>query len=272
MTLFEFLNIARPDITPQKTKIHLAGWNGSENPLDVFLSGHFEAWQRWQSKRNFERAFIVALIQLKQSDRWLFAGAYLAKGSEYITGESPHHAYDTEELPELRDYAGRLVIDFSRTGRQAYLLAENWADELLISEMYAKRVVVEDFKGYDCTSITKSTLNLIVNQHIESWYAALSNVSGVYLITDTKTGKLYVGSATGSGGIWQRWCDYAHDGHGGNQGLQQVLSEQGQDYAVNFRYSILEIADTHASSDDVLARESYWKTLLCSKEHGYNGN
>lgn len=138
--------------------------------------------------------------------------------------------------------------------------------------MLAKRVVVEDFKGYDHSTISKSNLDLVISQNIESWRAALSNVSGVYLITDTKTGRLYVGSATGVGGIWQRWTDYSCNGHGGNRDIKNILNEKGEDYSANFQYTVLEIADTHASLDDVLQRESYWKKVLCSREHGYNAN
>ena len=38
----------------------------------------------------------------------------------------------------------------------------------------------------------------------------------------------------------------------------------------NFQYSILEIADTHASDDDILDRESYWMKVLKTREFGLN--
>jgi hypothetical protein len=37
------------------------------------------------------------------------------------------------------------------------------------------------------------------------------------------------------------------------------------------RGSVLEIADTHASDDDILARESYWMNALKTREYGLNG-
>jgi hypothetical protein len=272
MKLFELINIASPNISPEKTKLHLAGWNGFENPLDVFMRGDFEDWQSWQSKRNFEREYIVSLIQLNKNNSWLFAGVYKSLSSEHFKGENPHYSYKTEEVKTLNEYTGRIVVDFKRSGRQSYLVTEKWASELKISEMLAKRVVVEDFKGYNRSTISKSKLDLVISQNIESWRAALSNVSGIYLITDTRTGKLYVGSATGAGGIWQRWSDYSCNGHGGNRDLKNILSEKGEDYSANFQYTILEIADTHASVDDILQRESYWKNVLCSREHGFNAN
>ena len=43
---------------------------------------------------------------------------------------------------------------------------------------------------------------------------------GVYLITDTSNGKMYVGSAYGENMILGRWKSYVKTGHGGNEGLK----------------------------------------------------
>ncbi|WP_241909662.1 hypothetical protein [Vibrio splendidus] len=92
----------------------------------------------------------------------------------------------------MNELAGRLIVSFKRSGRASYLLAEN----MFVSEILPKRMVVEEFKGYSNTSLSKAKLDLIINQNLDSWRSALSAVSGIYLITDTATGKLYVGSAT----------------------------------------------------------------------------
>ena len=60
------------------------------------------------------------------------------------------------------------------------------------------------------------TYVLIVKHQEAGWKAALSNVQGIYLIADQANGRLYVGSAYGAGGIWQRWMSYALTGHGEN--------------------------------------------------------
>jgi len=78
--------------------------------------------------------------------------------------------------------------------------------------------------------------------------------------------------ATGSEGIWQRCSDYSANGHGGNKELSDLLKTEGSDYSHHFQYSILEIADTHASDQDILTRESYWKQVLRTREFGYNAN
>jgi len=49
---------------------------------------------------------------------------------------------------------------------------------------------------------------------------------GVYLITDTRDGRQYVGKADGLENIRQRWSAYAANGHGGNvelRGLDPAL-------------------------------------------------
>lgn len=271
MLLFDLLKISIPGIKEEDCKIHLAVWNGHEDPLDVFLAGEFEEWQSWQSKQNFGRKYIISLLQLPGASKWLFAGGFVSKGCIYIEKEK-YYQYETSELKEFQELAGRLVIEFSRSGRQSYLNAENWSGGMSISEMKSEKLVVEEFAGYNKVKLSKKRLEIVVSQCIASWKGALSNVSGVYLVTDTKTGKLYVGSATGEGGIWQRWSEYAGNGHGSNRELVALLYEKGNEYSDNFQYSVLEIADTHASSNDILARESYWKDVLCCREHGYNAN
>ncbi|WP_189654688.1 GIY-YIG nuclease family protein [Paracoccus mutanolyticus] len=52
----------------------------------------------------------------------------------------------------------------------------------------------------------------VVSNSRPDWKAALESIKGIYLITDTRTGKRYVGSAYGDQGIWSRWCAYAASG------------------------------------------------------------
>jgi hypothetical protein len=128
------------------------------------------------------------------------------------------------------------------------------------------------FPGYNNVLMSHTELSLLVSKEEPSWKAALSSVGGIYLITDTMVGKLYVGSACGEGGIWQRWRAYAETGHGNNTELRVLLTQQGTKYAHNFQYSILEIADLQDSVEEICARECHWKKVLLSREFGYNAN
>ncbi len=93
----------------------------------------------------------------------------------------------------------------------------------------------------------------------------LQSSRGIYLLTCPMTQEQYVGAATGEGGFWSRWRDYVQTGHGGDVALK---SRDPSDYQV----SILEVAGTASSLDDILKMEVRWKTKLQSREMGLNRN
>lgn len=271
MRIFDLITLMDAEIVPERTKLHIATWSGQEDPLDVYLAGKFEEWLHWQKKRYLERSFVIAMIQLPGANRWLFAGVYRTLGSGQPKDDGWYY-YSLEAHQACSEMNGRLVATFSRSGRQAYLDAENWTDQILLSEILPERLAISEFPGYKTVDLTKAELDLVVNQKLESWRAALSSVGGVYLISDTTSGKLYVGSATGEGGIWQRWVQYSETGHGGNIELRRLVQGEGVNRTSAFRFSVLEIADTHTSIEDVLRRECHWKTILMTREHGLNAN
>ena len=98
------------------------------------------------------------------------------------------------------------------------------------------------------------------------------SVSGVYVIADATTGKLYVGSAVGDGGIWGRWAAYCKTGHGGNKELRALLEQKGADHSDHFHISVLEVCDPNATKEEVLERESHWKQVLLTRVFGLNAN
>lgn len=266
--LFDLLRIESSELEPGRCKVHLAGWNGHDNPLDVYFKGAFDSWQSWQSKRNFEREYVVSLIQLPEPSRWLYVGSYSRGGSEKF---DDHIEYDLSPMPNTQGLAGRAVCEFRRPSRNSYLLGETVAPSCVIHEVKSERLQLAEFPGFKNIDISFGELGVIVRQAIPSWRAALESVAGVYLISDHKDGKLYVGSATGEGGFWSRWCAYL-GGHGDNVRLRQLIKEAGPARAESFHFSVLEIADTHTKPEEVLAREAHWKRVLLSRLHGYNGN
>lgn len=271
MEFFQTLQMLAPEITSEKCKIHLAGCNGIDDPLDLYVAGEFEDWQAEQTQRNFEREYVIALIALPQSNRWLFAGAYESNGCDQIDGRTPYH-YNLRRIDSTDEMSGRLIVGYERNGRNSYRNAESCAASMRVAEIRSERLSIAEFPGYTHIMLTKRQLDTIVKQEHLSWKSALASVAGVYVIADRLTGKLYIGSATGDEGIWGRWCAYARTGHGGNHELRQLLDDQGPDYAANFQYGILETADSRASNQDILTRESHWKQLLMTRPHGYNSN
>jgi len=79
------------------------------------------------------------------------------------------------------------------------------------------------------------------------------------------TKEQYVGSATGENGFWQRWEEYVQTGHGGDVALRR---RDPSDYHV----SILEVAGTASTVDDIVNMEQRWKLKLQSREMGLNRN
>ena len=272
MLLFQILQLLDAQIAPEQCKVHLAVWNGKEDPLDVYLEGRFDEWQSWQSRRNFDRPFVVSLIALPQDNSWLFAGAHNSESCEWLEAHGMHR-YRLSRRLGPNELDGRLIVRFERPGRQSYLLGENWSQAIGVAEIRPERIRVAEFPGFSSALITKQHLDIVVKQAIESWRSALANVAGVYVIADRRTGKLYVGSATSGEGIWNRLCAYSATGHGGNSELKSLLEREGDSYAANFQFGVLEIAGTHANIDDVLRREAHWKDLLLTRvPHGYNAN
>lgn len=270
MNLFSILGLQDPRITLKASKVHLACFNGKDNPLRVYFEGKFDEWQSWQNKRNFGKPFVVSLIQLPERNRWLYVGTYAVKGDEWVEAQKEYR-YAMEPVPACSDLGGRLVVGFARPGRASYLLGESFGEQMTVHELRPERMHLEEFPGFKKVDLEWPDLEIIIRQNATSWRTALSNVAGVYLVSDPTDGKLYVGSATGEGGIWARWCQYV-DGHANNVELLKLISALGRDRARAFRFSILEIADVHASRDEIVERESHWKRVLLTRSHGYNAN
>ena len=97
----------------------------------MFLAGNFPSWQSYQNKRNFERPYVLSLIQMKERERWLFAGLFSVEGP--CVRERDHHGgggqswvYPMTEVEQSSQLTGRLVANFTSPGRAPYLNAEKW--------------------------------------------------------------------------------------------------------------------------------------------------
>jgi hypothetical protein len=176
MHLYPFLALLGPTVVPSNSKVHLAGWNGSEDPLDVYRKGlnHFENWQRYQSQKNFERQYVISLIQLPGSGfQWLFAGAYKRAGcKKVLKGKGMTYQYDLPRLTEYDEVLGRLVVHHARRGRAAYRFGDakdkktgtTFDTDLKVHELRARPLGLPAFPGFKQVSLDFPTLQLIVNR------------------------------------------------------------------------------------------------------------
>jgi len=263
--------IQMADVDLGDYKIHCATGQRPP-PLEAFFDGHWKQWQEEQNQKNFECDRIISLIHLDDS-RWLFAGVYEVLGVRNGNRQNPDgYQYETREVRGLEHLTGRAIIEFDKKFRASYLRGPKYADHMLMISLLEQRMTVGEFPGFNAVLLSHATLKTVVRENIDSWRAALGNVAGVYVITDRSTGKQYVGSACGVGGIWSRWCAYAKNGHGGNAELRSLLSENGAARSEDFQYAILEVCDLNASNEFIIGRESHWKTVLRTREYGLNNN
>ena len=189
------------------------------------------------------------------------------------------NGYNLYPMDNYKEYIKRLIIKIEKPiGRDLYNRRYETLQAQLNPEVYelAPSTKLGHFPGYQGVSLKHSDLQLIINQNEPSWKQALSNVKGVYVVTNTSNGKLYIGSASGNNeGIWQRWSAYANVKNltGGNKGFIEILEANDEEYILrNFKYSILEIFDTKTKVETIIERENYWKNVFETKKHGMNFN
>ena len=134
----DILKITESDL--RKYKLHLACWNGNEQPLNVYLRSWDEwvAWNEWRRDKNdFNREYIFSLIQFyHEPNKWLFGGIFkvVERLDDYTETEV---GYELELVDLHRDLIGRLVIDYYRKQglRGRAFLMEGYFNDFLVSEI-----------------------------------------------------------------------------------------------------------------------------------------
>ncbi|SCC40456.1 GIY-YIG catalytic domain-containing protein [Arthrobacter sp. NIO-1057] len=179
-----------------------------------------------------------------------------------VSTEGPLRQFNLEVSNELSDLKNRLVIGW-RSPR-AWRLNGPTASQYPVIEIADSQPI--PFPGFDNLVLDYPNLQAIMREHrYASWRTALSSVIGIYLITDTLSGRHYVGKADGSDSIRQRWSTYAANGHGANVELRGLDPE-------NFRFSLLRVFDPSTPTRTIDKSESHFKIALDSRKHGLNRN
>ena len=249
-----------------------------EDPIEVYKDDPESintSWLLWHGgRRYYPHPGIVAicLVRLNTgSDLWLLT---TIKKITKLLNVSDDTGYEGEELEKFKSLYGRLVLRYHKSDRSVVKKYSTVADKLIVHELLPDIFDGDDFPGYDKVRLTHKQLNRIVRNQKRDWVAALENQKAVYLITDTASGKLYVGSATSENGmLLARWSDYIDSGHGGNDGLRELIKKKGLSYASqHFVYSILENYNARVDDQIIMSRESWWKDTLQTRQFGYNRN
>lgn len=205
-------------------------------------------------------------------------GAFENRGELRAERNDTHRFFDLHPSDFLEPLAGRLVIDW--TSPRNWHRRATSAANLQVLEIADRDTV--PFPGFDRVLLGFHELKDMVEDHrYAGWRAALSEVQGIYLITDSTNGKQYVGKADGAERILGRWTSYARDGHGGNVALRELAftSTDGQassrvatDHARHFVFSILRVFGPSTSSSEVDAAETHYKRALMTRKFGLNRN
>ena len=277
------------------------GGAGSENAIAAYYRGRLDLYQMFCSHQGGDyskkirkklldfgecNSFFFAFVPYK--DNFILAQCYRivreitmqdAIHSQYITDEYKRTVEPISQsasffmLERLDDVPleGRLYMNFKGTGQ-----ASNLVNSKIYGEKEVFAVLPEEspvvFESYEKILLSYSDLCEVINSDV--WKQKLSLCAGIYLISDKKTGKQYVGSAYGdSGGIFGRWKQYSTNPTGGNKLLTALCEAEGVQYLMdNFQWSILEILPLKKGNEEVLAYERLWKNKLGTRATGLNGN
>lgn len=212
------------------------------------------------------------------------ASAKLAIAKKYMGIGAVWH--ELEPMPIFDPFVDRLIINWPQQGRHHQWLKRSSEKQGLSIPIHSIRPVGFEgqFPGFDELRLGGAQLFRIATEGDggSGMIAALESVRGVYLISDTETGDLYVGSATGKDGFWGRWLSYAKSAHGGNKLMIEVMKnaddvnigqiEKIEKRLGSLQFSILETLSNLSLEKDGLLAEKRWKNKLGKKAVILNGN
>lgn len=262
------------------TKVRFCQNNGEEDPIELFKKNPSEllGWHYWNSQSYKEGQLSIGIVKMNDNEWLLFTVGKITKdlnlncpgiGYEYET-----LGYIPEKGIDYSDLYGRVIISYHKRMISQFPNANTVINDFIVKEILPTQFTGFDFPGYENVSLSYSELETIINGNYPSYKNALEHQQAVYVITDKKTGKLYVGSATSKDKqLLARWKGYITTFHNGNVDLKDLYDKEGPDYFKKyFQYSIIENFNANVDYKYVINRETYWKNVLCTREHGYNKN
>jgi hypothetical protein len=264
LPLSEVRLLRHKDTRAEKGRTPYELWRDNRPQFDLYQSTH-----RVENESKLRGRYWATFLGTPPGET-LFVGIYRVEAKRLLDVDlpMPHregvdkagtcHVYDLTLEEHLRDLIGRLLIDWG-PGERSWVQRADQQNKPVTELRTAFKE--PEFPGFLNFIKPLSELEALP----PSWLTALRASQGVYLLTCPRTKEQYVGSATGEAGFWARWQDYIRTGHGGNVALK---SRDPSDYQV----SILEVAGTAATVDDILKMESRWKAKLQSSEMGLNRN
>ena len=280
LMLNDILNLTEEDIENSKIELGMTSGAGGKSKIEEWLMSEATAkndgtsgssyWGWYGNRRNFYTGQLAfCFIKITGND-WLFISA-----AKILS--TPRGGYaEIKILENYKPLFGRLVIKFCKgnTYSRYVFKLKNLLDNIFVKEILSCQYSGEQFEGYDRVHLSYKKLDDVFSGRIMPTYCeALKKITGIYCLTDRNTGKLYIGSASGEGGVAQRWGNYLQSKHGGNKKLIAICKEKGEKYfEENFTFTIIESFGLSYDYEKLIGREQYWKNCLNTISKGYNDN
>jgi hypothetical protein len=221
-------------------------YQSRQSPRSEKLMGSAKYWAAFVVTPNGETLFVgLYAVLSKQPGR---IGVPNVSKRDAVEGE--HVVYDLQEPAELSEFVDKLTIDWG-AGFLAWAQRADKNDKQIIE--LRREFQEEKFPG-----------NLRFIEQLSKIEALPGGWIGIYILTCPRTKEQYVGSARGSDGFYQRWMQHASVGGD----AIRLKSRELSDYHV----SILEVAGSGASDDEIFKAEQLWIRKLQSMAMGLNGN
>ena len=234
------------------------------NPYDWYINDRksFIAYQSEQSEERFKNVdYIVSFIG-EDGTTARMVGVYRVLGLDKERMErvnNGHFFYQMEEVDGFDELNERVIIDWGKS-------AINWHQWL---DKNDKEIIAIERKGidwvcpdYDQIKLSFEQLQRIFRDEISVWKNKLSACNCIYVISDAKSGKLYVGSTYNRQGIWGRWAEYAKTRHGGDVELEKLIATDSNYAKDNFTWAILQTLPLRIDDEKAIAIETFWKEKL----------
>ncbi len=246
--------------------------NRKKNEVKRDLNTPWEYFNRTHGKgalKNYK--YLLSFVQIPINKKLVLTGFYKIIDRKPANKKKLHPVQQTpminheENILEyddrLKKYEGKLILEGWRftpnIKRNLLKNKDKFLVEAILLEIPEHKFNHQSFK-WSSNRISKLPI---------SWQNSLTELSGIYLLVDSK-GNQYVGSASSNeGGFLRRWKQYEKNGHGGNIQLMKLKKEQ-RIYTV----SILETAPSTYNKNQVIEMESEWKEKLGTRAHGLNSN
>lgn len=223
------------------------------------------------------RYWVILVADGKNRSRlW---GAFENHGELVAERTESDRYFDLRPSAFLAPLYGRLVVEWDNPRIWHRRGSSASAARMPVLEIADRDKV--PFPGFDGVLLAYHELrDMVEDPRYADWRAALSEVQGIYLITDSSNGKQYVGKADGAERILGRWTAYARDGHGGNVALRELAHDSAvgdargakTDHARHFVFSLLRVFGPSTPSSEVNSAESHYKAAMMTRKFGLNRN